>query len=114
MLPRILQIAVAALVLILCRAGADEGYAKVVRDGRAGLGNPPVEAGGHHLPKNEPSPPIPYSLIGAIDNGGNSCTPSVAWRQQWLGAFGIHRHAFFRRSRAPWFGFRRVNFSRFR
>jgi hypothetical protein len=113
MLPRILQIAVAALVLILCRAGADESNAKVVRDGRAGLGNPPVEVGGYHLPHGRP-PPIPYSLIGAIDNGGNSCTPSAAWRQQWLGAFGIHRHAFFRKIRTPWFGFRRANFSRFR
>jgi hypothetical protein len=84
--PRIMQIAFATLVLLMCRAGADQGRATVVRDSRAGSGNPAVEAGGYHLPHGPP-PPVPYSLIGAIATESNSCVADAAWSRRWFSSF---------------------------
>ncbi len=108
-----MHIAAAALVLLLCRAGADEGRATVVRDGRAGPGNPAVESGGHHLPRRQSPPPVPYSLIGAIDTANQVCRPDAGWSSGWFGWFPTHRHFGWWRTR-PWFERGRVNFTRFR
>ena len=75
MSPRVARVAVAALVLVLCRGMTDQSAAKVVRDSAAAPSNPAVEAGGYHL-KPQPLPQVPYSLIGALKSDAHWFTPN--------------------------------------
>ncbi len=82
---------VVAAVLLLCRAAADPGMAKVVRDPSGVASNPGVEAGGHRLPP-QPPPPIPYSFIGAIASDGAWLMQCALWPWQQFGTLGWFRH----------------------
>jgi hypothetical protein len=91
MRPRNTIVLVGAAVLLLCRAAADPGGAKVVRDPGGPASNPGVETGGLHLPP-QPPPPIPYSLIGAIASDGAWLMQCALWPWQQFGAMGWFRH----------------------
>lgn len=90
MRPRIMRIIAAVLVLVVCRAAVDQARATVVRDGRAGSGNPSVEAGGHPVAPGKP-PLVPYSLIGAVQAESQWWIPNFTWPWRMFGSFGTHR-----------------------
>jgi len=82
MYPRIRPIVAAAVVLVLCRAPAHQGAARIIRDGKDRPTNPAVEAGGYPLPfRRDDTGPlvIPYSLIGAIWAENRWLPPCIVW-----------------------------------
>ena len=83
MQPRTSLIITTAVVVVVCHAQAPRGEAKVVRDGKTGPSNPPVEAGGYRLlPQgngNRPSVVISYSLIGRLPTEFSWLQPFAPW-----------------------------------
>lgn len=92
MSPRIRQVIVATLVLLVGYGAGDQGAATVIRDGRtASAGNPAVEAGGHRLTAKHPSP-LPYSLIGAMADSNYWHGPPLVWPWRLFSPFTWRSH----------------------
>lgn len=100
MYPHIGRIVAVTLVLALGTAGTDQGQATVIRDGKGKPTIPVVESGGLRLLTHH-SPPVPYSLIGAIQSESHwyAAYSVCPWRL--FSAFPRHRFGGFRGVHAP-------------
>jgi hypothetical protein len=91
MSPRIKPMIAIALILVLCHVALDQGEAKVVRSGKNGPVNPPVEVGGYRPTKASPGN-ISYDIIVGAPLGYGWFAPCVLWSWNLVRPFRLHGH----------------------